>query len=107
MEKYATYKDSGIKWIGEIPEHWSSEQLRKYLRLISIKNKPNEQLLSVTRERGVIIRNTESKEENHNFIPEDLSGYKYVKKGQFAINKMKSWQGSYGVSNYYGIVSPA
>jgi type I restriction enzyme S subunit len=30
-----------------------------------------------------------------------------VKKGQFAINKMKSWQGSYGVSQYQGIVSPA
>lgn len=107
MEKYTAYKPSGIKWIGDIPEHWSSEQLRKYLRLISIKNKPNEQLLSVTREQGVIIRNIESKEENHNFIPEDLSGYKYVRKGQFAINKMKSWQGSYGVSNFDGIVSPA
>lgn len=107
MEKYTAYKPSGIKWIGEIPVHWSSEQLRKYLKLISIKNKPNEQLLSVTREQGVIVRNVESKEENHNFIPEDLSGYKYVRKGQFAINKMKSWQGSYGVSNFDGIVSPA
>ena len=103
----AQMKDSGIPWVGEIPEHWQCNQLRKYLKLVSIKNKPNEQLLSVTREQGVIVRNVESKEENHNFIPEDLSGYKYVKKGQFAINKMKSWQGSYGVSNYDGIVSPA
>ena len=103
----APMKDSGIAWIGEIPEHWQCNQLRKYLKLVSIKNKPNEQLLSVTREQGVIVRNVESKEENHNFIPEDLSGYKYVKKGQFAINKMKSWQGSYGVSNFNGIVSPA
>lgn len=28
-------------------------------------------------------------------------------KGQFAMNKMKAWQGSYGVSDYTGIVSPA
>jgi type I restriction enzyme, S subunit len=103
----APMKDSGISWIGEIPDHWQCNQLRKYLKLVSIKNKPNEQLLSVTREQGVIVRNVESKEENHNFIPEDLSGYKYVRKGQFAINKMKSWQGSYGVSNFDGIVSPA
>lgn len=27
--------------------------------------------------------------------------------GDFVINKMKSWQGSYGVSKYEGIVSPA
>ena len=30
-----------------------------------------------------------------------------VREGQFVINKMKSWQGSYAVSNYQGIVSPA
>ena len=68
---------------------------------------PEAQLLSVTREEGVIERNVESKEENHNYIPDDLSNYKYVQRGQFVINKMKSWQGSYGVSNYDGIVSPA
>ena len=107
MRKYARYKDSGISWIGDVPEHWVSCSLRKYLSFVSDKGHPDEQLLSVTREQGVIIRNKESKEENHNFIPEDLSGYKLVKKGQFAINKMKSWQGSYAVSEYTGIVSPA
>lgn len=67
----------------------------------------NAKLLSVTREEGVMVRNVESKEENHNYIPDDLSNYKFVQKGQFVINKMKSWQGSYGVSAYDGIVSPA
>ena len=100
-------KDSGIPWIGQIPEHWNLKTLRAYLRLISEKNHPDATLLSVTREQGVIVRDVESKEENHNFIPEDLSGYKYVRKGQFVINKMKAWQGSYGVSLYDGIVSPA
>lgn len=100
-------KDSGISWIGQIPEHWECSTLRKHLQFVSEKGHPEEQLLSVTREYGVIVRNTESKEENHNVIPEDLSNYKLVKKGQFAINKMKAWQGSYAVSSYTGIVSPA
>ena len=82
-------------------------QLRKYLSLVSVKGKGDKQLLSVTREKGVIVRNVDDIEENHNFVPEDLSGYKYVQPGQFVINKMKSWQGSYGVSEYEGIVSPA
>ena len=107
MEKYNEYKDTGIDWLPKLPSHWKLEQLRKYISLVSIKGHPEKQLLSVTREQGVIVRDTESKEENHNFIPEDLSGYKYVQKGQFVINKMKSWQGSYGVSEYEGIVSPA
>lgn len=89
------------------PEHWQELKLRQILRPFSEKNHSNMPLLSVVRERGVIIRNIEDKEENHNFIPEDLSGYKLVKKGQFVINKMKAWQGSYGVSEYEGIVSPA
>lgn len=103
----AKMKDSGISWIGQIPEHWECSTLRKHLQFVSEKGHPEEQLLSVTREYGVIVRNTESKEENHNVIPEDLSNYKLVKKGQFAINKMKAWQGSYAVSSYTGIVSPA
>lgn len=107
MRRYKAYKDSGVKWIGEIPSHWEMGRLRNYLRLVSIKGHGDKTLLSVTRELGVIVRNKESKEENHNYIPEDLNGYKLVKKGQFVINKMKSWQGSYGVSSEEGIVSPA
>ena len=100
-------KDSGVEWLGDIPAHWTTIKLRQILHPFSEKNHPELPLLSVVREQGVIIRNVEDKESNHNFIPDDLSGYKMVKKGQFAMNKMKAWQGSYGISNYTGIVSPA
>ena len=86
---------------------WEMRPLRAFLRSVSVRNRPDEQLLSVTREAGVIVRDVSSKEENHNYIPDDLSNYKFVAKGQFVINKMKAWQGSYGVSPYDGIVSPA
>lgn len=107
MEKYSEYQLTNIEWLPQIPKHWNLETLRRFLRMVSVKNHPEKPLLSVTRESGVIVRDVESKEENHNFIPEDLSGYKYVEVGDFCINKMKSWQGSYGVSEYEGIVSPA
>lgn len=100
-------KDCGIDWLGEIPEHWEVKHLRNILSVTSTKNRPDLPLLSVVREKGVILRDVMSKEENHNFIPDDLSGYKMVLDGQFVINKMKAWQGSYGVSNFEGIVSPA
>ncbi len=64
-------------------------------------------LLSITREEAVIERNIEDDSENHNFIPDDLTGYKLLKEGQFGMNKMKAWQGSYGISPMTGIVSPA
>lgn len=100
-------KFSGVEWLGNIPAHWTTIKLRQILHPFSEKNHPELPLLSVVREHGVIIRNVEDKESNHNFIPDDLSGYKMVKKDQFAMNKMKAWQGSYGISNYTGIVSPA
>jgi restriction modification system DNA specificity domain protein len=100
-------KPSGVSWLGSIPKHWDIVKLRQILSSISVKNHPELPLLSVVREQGVIIRDVEDQSSNRNYIPDDLSGYKVVKKGQFAMNKMKAWQGSYGVSDYTGIVSPA
>lgn len=100
-------KYSGVKWLGDIPAHWTTIKLRQLLSSVSEKNHPELPLLSVVREQGVIVRDVDDKEANHNYIPDDLSDYKMVKKGQFVMNKMKAWQGSYGISDYTGIVSPA
>ncbi|WP_282064006.1 hypothetical protein [Vibrio rotiferianus] len=105
--KYGQYIDSGYEWIGEIPQHWDLVKLGSCLSPVSVKNCPELPLLSITREQGVIERDVDDQESNHNFIPDDLSGYKKLEKGQFGMNKMKAWQGSYGVSKFTGIVSPA
>lgn len=107
MKPYPRYKSTGLPWLPSVPEHWEVVKLRHILSPVSEKNHAEKPLLSVVREKGVILRDTENKEENHNFIPDDLSNYKLVREGQFAMNKMKAWQGSYGVSSYEGIVSPA
>ena len=107
LEKYPAYKDSGVEWLGEIPAGWEAFKLGTLLKPISIKNRDDLPLLSITRELGVIERDTNNAEENHNFIPDDLSNYKVINQGQFGMNKMKAWQGSYGVSPHTGIVSPA
>lgn len=31
MKRYSEYKDSGVKWIGEIPEHWDCRKLKTLL----------------------------------------------------------------------------
>ena len=62
---------------------------------------------SVVRERGVLLRSSMQADENHNYIPDDLSNYKVVHRGDLVINKLKAWQGSVGISEYDGVVSPA
>ncbi|SMP49129.1 type I restriction enzyme, S subunit [Desulfonatronum zhilinae] len=41
MEKYDNYKDTGIEWIGEIPEHWEIVPI-KYSLLIPLTDGPHE-----------------------------------------------------------------
>ncbi|MBK1826889.1 restriction endonuclease subunit S [Haloferula rosea] len=103
--KYDRYKDSGVDWLGDVPEHWEVESLRAAAELFVEKNRPDLPVLSVYREYGVILK--DSRDDNHNATSLDTSSYKVVQPGDLAVNKMKAWQGSLGVSEHHGIVSPA
>lgn len=103
--KYPKYKDSGVEWLGEVPEHW---EVRRNLGIFDERkeaNLPNAELLSVTQDRG-IIRQSEItvKKDSSN---DDKTKYKVVKVGDLAYNKMRAWQGALGISTFDGIVSPA
>ncbi len=105
IDRNVEMKDSGIEWIGKIPIDWKVEKVKYHLKREEYKNPGNQQVLSVYREYGVIPK--DSRDDNHNVTSEDTSKYKYVKPNYLVINKMKAWQGSMGVSDYEGIVSPA
>lgn len=101
----AEMKDSGIGYIGIIPNHWVVEKIKYHLKYRGNRNPGNVQVLSVYREYGVVPK--DSRDDNHNVTSEDTSNYRYVRVGDFVINKMKAWQGSMAISDYEGIVSPA
>lgn len=98
-------KDSGIGWIGIIPQDWHVSPLKSHIEWKSIKNHENDQVLSLYRDYGVIPK--DSRDDNYNVTSLDTSSYKYVEAGDLVVNKMKAWQGSVAVSDYTGIVSPA
>lgn len=102
---YDSYKDTGTEWLGRIPVDWKLENIRAVTDLKSIKNQPDLEVLSVYREYGVILK--DSRDDNHNVTSLDTSNYKVVEPGDLVVNKMKAWQGSMGVSQHKGIVSPA
>jgi type I restriction enzyme, S subunit len=89
----------------EIPIGWNSVPMWTIATRRERKGHPEAELLSVYREYGVIRK--ADRDDNHNLESQDLSGYKFVNKGDLVLNKMKTWQGSLGVSGYDGIVSPA
>ena len=97
-------KGSGIEWIGEIPKDWDVQRISTLYSQTSVRGFSEEQNLSVFRDHGVVRRDDY---ENKNVLSDDLSNYKLVNKGDLVLNKMKTWMGSLGVSEYRGIVSPA
>lgn len=90
-----------------VHSNWHQVRLGSILKAKALRGRPDLPLLSVIRERGVIVRDLEDLSSNHNAIPKDLSNYKIVNAGDLVINKMKAWQGSAGIAPINGIVSPA
>ncbi len=108
LKPYPAYKDSGVEWLGQVPEHWEVLPGRTVFREINDRGHPDEQMLSVTITRGVLrqadLLADSSKKDSSN---EDKSKYKLVQPDDLVYNKMRAWQGAVGVSAYWGIVSPA
>lgn len=106
MKRYEAYRPTKYEWLTEVPTHWQTRTMRS-LTTVSSERRENREatLLSVYREYGVIVKS--SRDDNHNVESEDLSNYKWVRTGDLVMNKMKMWQGSLGVSEFDGIVSPA
>lgn len=101
----APMKDSGIAWIGEVPNGWRVEKVKFHLERKNTKNIYDGQILSLYREYGVVPK--DSREDNRNVTSEDTSDYRFVQIDDFVINKMKAWQGAVAVSKFEGVVSPA
>lgn len=92
-------KQSGIDWIGEIPDDWNVNKIDSLYILrntkVSDKDYPP---LSVTMQGIVPQLATAAKSD-------DGDNRKLVKKGDFAINSRSDRRGSSGVSDYDGSVS--
>lgn len=99
-------KDSGVDWIGQIPEHWEMKRVKNIFRMVmepSEKNNEHE-LLSVYTDIGVKPRR-ELEERGNKASTTD--GYWFVKKGDIVVNKLLAWMGAIGLSEYKGVTSPA
>lgn len=99
MQKMRKMKDSGIEWIGEIPEGWEVGQIGQLYSerrtKVSDKDYPP---LSVTM-KGILPQlSTAAKTDAHD-------DRKLVCKGDFAINSRSDRRGSCGISEQDGSIS--
>ena len=82
MKRYESYKDSGVKWLGEIPGHWEVYKLKYLFRLNKIKNVGNKCNTILSLSYGKIII---KKDLNEGLTPESYESYQLLNKGDIVI----------------------
>ena len=104
LKPYDDYKDSGVPWLGKVPEHWNTTRIKNVFHEVDRRNGTSEStLLSLTRSRGIL---PQSEASNRIASVENLSKYKVCKPGDLVMNRMQAWSGMFAVSTYGGCISP-
>ena len=102
-QTYSAYKDSGIEWLGEVPEHWNLNRFKNIFRIRKrIAGKLGFNVLSIT-QKGVKVKDTESGDGQ---LSMDYSKYQLVHQGDYAMNHMDLLTGFVDISKYDGVTSP-
>lgn len=108
IEKYPAYKDSGVEWLGEIPEHWgllSNKYLFKLKKNQVGKKSGNYTLLSLTL-NGIIKRDMENPQGK---FPAEFDTYQEVRRGNFVfcLFDVEETPRTVGLSDYDGMITGA
>jgi type I restriction enzyme, S subunit len=105
LHPYPAYKDAGLSWLKEMPEHW---EVRRNGRLFAQRKETgftDLPILEVSLRTGVSVRKFDAGGRKQ--VMSDRSKYKRAAKGDIAYNMMRMWQGAVGVVPEDGLVSPA
>jgi type I restriction enzyme, S subunit len=103
FQRYARYKDCGVEWLGQVPEHWQTRRLRFLVEIRKrIVGELGPDILSIT-QQGIKVRDVDS---NDGQVSMDYSKYQIVEPGDFAMNHMDLLTGYVDISAVSGVTSP-
>lgn len=103
LDKSAAMKDSGVDWIGEIPDHWEATKTKWMFEIVKrIYGKEDRDVLSIT-QRGIKVRDIKS---NDGQLAESYANYQVVNVNNFAMNSMDLLTGWVDCSPFEGVTSP-
>ena len=99
---YTEMKDSGIEWLGKIPNNWRTIRVKYAFRIKKeIAGELGHTVLSVT-QRGIKPKDMSEKGQ----FSLDYSKYQLVSSGDFIMNHMDLLTGWVDISNMDGVTSP-
>lgn len=97
-------KDSGIPWIGEIPEHWNVKRGKSIFKEVYRDVRPEDGTVTCFRDGEVTLR---TNRRTTGFTESDKEiGYHGVRVGDLVIHQMDAFAGSIGISDSNGKCSP-
>lgn len=101
-------KDSGVEWLGVIPEAWRVYRIANLYDERSENGLEELPILTVSINTGVSDYEIADEDKDRVFIRcEDRTKYKRVYPGDLTYNMMRAWQGAFGAVRVNGMVSPA
>ncbi len=101
-------KDSGVEWLGSVPEKWAVHRIANLYSERSENGRADLPILTVSINTGVSDYEVADADKDRVFNRmEDRSKYKRVCPGDLTYNMMRAWQGAFGAVRVDGMVSPA
>ena len=97
-------KDSGIEWIGEIPEGWSIARGKHILTLLQRAVFPTDGVITCFRDGEVTLRSNR-REDGFTVSLKEI-GYQGIEPGDLVVHGMDGFAGSIGISDSRGKSSP-
>lgn len=97
-------QDSGLPWLGEIPEHWRIERAKYLFKQSSLPVREEDEMVTCFRDGQVTLRKNRREEGFTNAILE--LGYQGIRAGQLVLHSMDAFAGAIGVSDSDGKCSP-
>ena len=104
----APMKDSGVAWLGRVPDHWEVQRIASLFKEVTRPANPVLPVLSVSIHDGVTDGELADEDRDRKVaLSEDRTKYQGVEPGDLVYNMMRAWQGAFGAVMVKGLVSPA
>ncbi|MDK9770914.1 restriction endonuclease subunit S [Vibrio sp. B181a] len=100
----APMKDSGVDWIGQIPEHWGGVRFKNLFTQSRLPVRKGDGVVTSYRDGQVTLRSNRRVGGYTEAILE--GGYQGIRKGQLVLNSMDAFEGAIGVSDSDGKCTP-
>ena len=108
FKQYPSYKNSGVEWLGDVPEHWYIFKSNKIFKQSNVRSYESDEQLTASQKYGVIPQSLYMKKEESKVVLalSGIDNFKHVDKNDFVIS-LRSFQGGIELCFYDGCVSPA